>query len=181
MSIELSLDRVRTPVGDMLVVTDDAGRLRALHWEGRAARLRRQLETRHRHTRIQLVERRAPAHVCVPLRRYVEGKLDAIDTIPVDTGGTDFQRTVWQALRGIPAGTTLSYGALAAKIGCPRSVRAVGHANGANPISVVIPCHRLIGADGTLTGYGGGLGRKRWLLAHEGVDFADRNKSKIVV
>jgi methylated-DNA-[protein]-cysteine S-methyltransferase len=111
----------------------------------------------------------------------VEGKLDAIDTIPVDTGGTDFQRTVWQALRGIPAGTTLSYGALAAKIGCPRSVRAVGHANGANPISVVIPCHRLIGADGTLTGYGGGLGRKRWLLAHEGVDFADRNKSKIVV
>jgi methylated-DNA-[protein]-cysteine S-methyltransferase len=181
MSIALSLDRVRTPIGDMLVVTDDAGRLHALDWDDHAARLRRLLEKRHRHTRIQVVERRAPAHVRVPLRRYVDGTLDAIDAIPVDTGGTDFQRAVWEALRGIPAGTTLSYGALAAKIGCPRAVRAVGHANGANPISVVIPCHRLIGADGTLTGYGGGLERKRWLLAHEGADFADWNKSKITV
>jgi methylated-DNA-[protein]-cysteine S-methyltransferase len=179
MSVELSVDRVRTPVGDLLVVTDEAGRLHALHWDDHAARLRRQLEIRHRRTRIQLIERRAPAHVRIPLQRYVDGKLDAIDTIAVDSGGTDFQRTVWEALRGIPAGTTLSYGALAAKIGCPRSVRAVGHANGANPISVVIPCHRLIGADGTLTGYGGGLERKRWLLEHEGVDFADRNTSKI--
>jgi methylated-DNA-[protein]-cysteine S-methyltransferase len=72
-------------------------------------------------------------------------------------------------LRGIPPGTTLSYGALAAKLGSPRAMRAVGHANGANPLSVVVPCHRLIGADGALVKYGGGIARKRWLLEHEGV------------
>jgi len=76
---------------------------------------------------------------------------------------------VWAALRRIPAGTTTSYGALAAEIGRPAAVRAVGLANGANPVAIVVPCHRVIGADGSLTGYGGGLPRKRWLLAHEGV------------
>jgi methylated-DNA-[protein]-cysteine S-methyltransferase len=86
--------------------------------------------------------------------------------------GTPFQRSVWSALRRIPAGTTTSYGALAEHIERPTAVRAVGHANGANPISVVVPCHRVIGADGSLTGYGGGLDRKRWLLAHEGVAVA---------
>jgi len=181
MSIHLGLDRVRTPVGDMLVVTGEDGRLCALHWQRHEARLHRQLATRHRHARIRIAERRAPDEVRDPLKSYVDGKLDAIDAIPVDTGGTDFQQTVWRALRAIPAGTTLSYGALAVRIGCPRAVRAVGHANGANPISVVIPCHRLIGSDGTLTGYGGGLERKRWLLAHEGIAFADWNNSKIAV
>jgi methylated-DNA-[protein]-cysteine S-methyltransferase len=179
MFLYLSLDRIRTPIGDMLVVTDAAGMLRALDWDNHAARLRRQIAARYRQMRIQMAERRAPAHVRKPLQRYVEGKLDAIDAIPVETGGTPFQRQVWQALRAIPAGTTLSYGALAARIGCPTAVRAVGHANGANPISVVIPCHRLVGADGMLTGYGGGLGRKRWLLVHEGVIFADQNDTKI--
>jgi methylated-DNA-[protein]-cysteine S-methyltransferase len=81
--------------------------------------------------------------------------------------GTDFQRTVWQALRRIPCGTTISYGELARRIGRPAAVRAVGLANGANPVGVVVPCHRVIGADGSLTGYGGGIERKRWLLAHE--------------
>ena len=89
------------------------------------------------------------------------------------TAGTPFQRRVWTGLTTIPPGETLSYGALAAKLGCPRSVRAVGTANGANPISVVVPCHRVIGADGSLTGYGGGLERKRWLLNHEGAAFRD--------
>jgi methylated-DNA-[protein]-cysteine S-methyltransferase len=81
--------------------------------------------------------------------------------------GTDFQRAVWKALCTVPCGQTLSYGALARRIGRPKAVRAVGLANGANPIGIVVPCHRVIGADGTLTGYGGGLDRKRWLLAHE--------------
>ncbi len=87
--------------------------------------------------------------------------------IPVYTSGTVFQQAVWQALRSIPPGTTLSYGALAKKLGRPKAVRAVGTANGANPVGIAIPCHRVIGMDGSMTGYGGGLERKRWLLAHE--------------
>ena len=86
----------------------------------------------------------------------------------VKTGGTAFQKAVWAALRAIPAGETRSYSQLAAAIGSPKAVRAAGLANGQNPIAVVVPCHRVIGANGTLTGYAGGLERKRWLLAHEG-------------
>jgi len=85
----------------------------------------------------------------------------------VETGGTPFQQEVWRSLRAIPCGTTTSYGKLAAQIGRPAAVRAVGLANGANPVAVVIPCHRVIGSNGSLTGYGGGLERKRWLLDHE--------------
>jgi methylated-DNA-[protein]-cysteine S-methyltransferase len=103
------------------------------------------------------------------LRRYFEGDLEAIDDIAVDPAGTTFQLRVWTALRDVRAGTTTSYSALARHIGTPNAVRAVGAANGANPIPIVIPCHRVIGADGRLVGYGGGLDRKRWLLAHEGV------------
>ena len=95
------------------------------------------------------------------------GALTALDALPVATAGTPFQRAVWQALREIPCGTTVSYAALAQKIGKPSAMRAVGLANGSNPIGVVVPCHRVIGADGSLTGYGGGLDRKRWLLDHE--------------
>ena len=86
-------------------------------------------------------------------------------------GGTDFQRSVWDALRTIPAGETLSYAALAERVGRPTAVRAVGLANGTNPIAVIVPCHRVIGSDSSLTGYGGGLDRKRWLLEHEGAAF----------
>jgi methylated-DNA-[protein]-cysteine S-methyltransferase len=105
------------------------------------------------------------------LSRYFAGEVTTIEVIPVATAGTAFQRDVWAALRKIPPGTTLSYGALARTIGRPRSVRAVGLANGANPIGIIVPCHRVIGADGSLTGYGGGIERKRWLLAHEGAAF----------
>jgi methylated-DNA-[protein]-cysteine S-methyltransferase len=87
--------------------------------------------------------------------------------LPVATNGTDFQCVVWGALRQLAPGETISYGRLAARIGRPTAMRAVGLAIGANPIAVVVPCHRVIGANGTLTGYGGGLERKRWLLAHE--------------
>jgi methylated-DNA-[protein]-cysteine S-methyltransferase len=102
------------------------------------------------------------------LRRYLEGDLAAIDAVAVDPGGTAFQARVWKALRRIPCGRTTSYGALARRLGEPNAMRAVGLANGQNPIAIVIPCHRVIGKDGSLTGYGGGLERKRWLLRHEG-------------
>jgi methylated-DNA-[protein]-cysteine S-methyltransferase len=104
------------------------------------------------------------------LERYFAGDLSALDALPTQTHGTPFQREVWAALRTIPPGTTLSYGALARRLGKPNAMRAVGLANGANPIGIVVPCHRVIGANGTLTGYGGGLPRKRWLLAHEGAE-----------
>jgi methylated-DNA-[protein]-cysteine S-methyltransferase len=107
--------------------------------------------------------------VLARLRRYFDGELDALDDIAVDPAGTPFQLRVWTALRDVRAGTTTSYSALARHIGTPNAVRAVGAANGANPIPIIIPCHRVIGADGRLVGYGGGLDRKRWLLAHEGV------------
>ena len=99
---------------------------------------------------------------------YFAGELTAIDTLPVRTEGTAFQCDVWRALRAIPCGTTVSYAKIAAQIGRSKAVRAVGAANGANPIGVVVPCHRVIGADGSLTGYGGGVERKAWLLNHEG-------------
>ena len=103
---------------------------------------------------------------------YLEGDLTAIDPIPVNPGGTTFQASVWQALRSIPPGTAMSYGALARQLGTPSAVRAVGTTNSLNPISIVLPCHRVIGANGSLTGYAGGLERKRWLLNHEGVNLA---------
>lgn len=103
---------------------------------------------------------------------YVAGDLAAIDDLTVDTGGTDFQRRVWAALRTIPTGETWSYGDLAAAVGNGGAMRAVGSANGANPVSVVVPCHRVVRADGSLGGYGGGLDRKAWLLRHEGARLA---------
>jgi methylated-DNA-[protein]-cysteine S-methyltransferase len=105
---------------------------------------------------------------------YFAGEIGQIHTTPWRTAGTAFQRSVWQALCDIPPGVTESYGQLAARIGKPKAVRAVGLANGANPVAIVVPCHRVIGASGGLTGYGGGLHRKRWLLAHEGAAFVDR-------
>jgi methylated-DNA-[protein]-cysteine S-methyltransferase len=101
------------------------------------------------------------------LGAYFDGDLAALDTVAIDLRGTAFQKRVWSALRKIPCGRTASYGDVAAAIGSPSAVRAVGAANGANPIAIVVPCHRVVGAYGNLTGYGGGIERKRWLLAHE--------------
>jgi methylated-DNA-[protein]-cysteine S-methyltransferase len=122
---------------------------------------------------VTLENRPAPVAIRRALGDYFKGDLTATDAIPVATNGTPFQREVWAALRTIRAGTTLSYGALAGQLGRPKSVRAVGLANGANPIGIVVPCHRVIGSDGSLTGYGGGIDRKRWLLAHEGMVFEE--------
>ena len=108
-----------------------------------------------------------PLGVVGRFRDYFQGELDALDSLPVETGGTAFQRRVWEALRTIPVGTTVSYLEMARRVGAPDAVRAVGAANGANPVAIVLPCHRVIGSNGRLVGYGGGLDRKRWLLAHE--------------
>jgi methylated-DNA-[protein]-cysteine S-methyltransferase len=164
----LAVDRFATPIGEMYAVTDDAGRLRAFAWVDYEARGIEQLRQQYG-SRVVIAEGRAPAAVRAEIDNYFGGDLGAIERIRCATNGTAFQQQVWNALRSIPAGTTLSYGALAARIGNATAVRAVGLANGANPIAVVVPCHRVIGSDGSLTGYGGGLARKRWLLAHEKV------------
>jgi len=162
----LWLDRMPTPIGEALVVTDDAGILRAFDWADRQSGMTRLL--RLHYGSLTPEPRPAPSRVRRLLQQYFEGDLECLASIEWRTGGTPFQRSVWKGLTTIPPGETLTYSALAAKLECPRSVRAVGAANGSNPISVVVPCHRLIGADGSLTGYGGGLERKQWLLNHEG-------------
>lgn len=164
--MRLGLARLSSPLGTMLVSFDGEGRLRTLDFETHESRMHALLARQN--GPCELVAAAAPAEIARAMEAYFAGEVGAIDTLPVATGGTGFQREVWAALRGIPAGTTTSYGALAAKLGKPGASRAVGLANGANPIGIVVPCHRVIGADGTLTGYGGGLPRKQWLLAHEG-------------
>jgi methylated-DNA-[protein]-cysteine S-methyltransferase len=166
------VEQFATPTGDMVLLTDDEGHVRSLDWKDYAARMHRLLWLHYGSVRLD------PKHAASEARQaveaYFDGTLTAIDTLPVKTGGTAFQREVWAALRTIRTGETTTYGRLAAKLGRPRAVRAVGTANGANPISVIVPCHRVIGADAKLTGYGGGLDRKRWLLHHEDPAFAAR-------
>jgi methylated-DNA-[protein]-cysteine S-methyltransferase len=173
------LEKIETPAGVMLVVSDQAGRLRALDWEDYEARMLRLLRLHYGEGAVELVVGRTADRVREPLLAYLAGALGAIERIAVATGGTAFQRELWEALRRIPAGETLSYGELAVRLGRPRAVRAVGLANGANPIGVVVPCHRVIGANRSLTGYGGGLSRKRWLLEHEGVRF-EKDRDAVV-
>ena len=151
----------------MRIITDESGALRAADWESHGDRMEDLLERHYGKTGYRLEPRAQPSTAKRALEAYFSGDARAIDAIATRTAGTDFQRSVWAALRDIPCGTTTSYGALAAAIGRPKAVRAVGLANGANPIPVVVPCHRVIGASGSLTGYGGGLERKRWLLDHE--------------
>jgi methylated-DNA-[protein]-cysteine S-methyltransferase len=162
--MKLFLERAPSPIGTILLVSDDEA-LRALDFEDCENRM------------LQLLRRYCGPCTLMPgpaagdaarrLAAYFQGDLVALDNIPARTGGSDFQRRVWTALRCIPSGTTTTYGRLAATIGAPTASRAVGLANGANPIALVVPCHRVIGADASLTGYGGGLARKAWLLRHE--------------
>jgi methylated-DNA-[protein]-cysteine S-methyltransferase len=148
------LDRFKTPIGTALLVTDGEGALRALDWDDYEPRMRELLRLQYGDA-VTLVDQHAPKPIRNALAGYFAGDIDRLMSIPCRFGGTPFQQSVWTALPTVPAGTTMSYGALAAKLGVPKAVRAVGHANGTNPISVVIPCHRLIGANGSLTGYGG--------------------------
>ncbi|VAX02312.1 Methylated-DNA--protein-cysteine methyltransferase [hydrothermal vent metagenome] len=161
--------QLETPIGTMLVIIDRQERLRALDWREYEDRMHRllQLHAKKEKTAFELKPGHLPVAIHEALDAYFAGDFVPVNDIPVYTAGTLFQQAVWQALRNIPAGTTLSYGALAKKLGRPKAVRAVGAANGANPVGIVIPCHRVIGMDGSMTGYGGGLERKRWLLTHE--------------
>jgi methylated-DNA-[protein]-cysteine S-methyltransferase len=160
-------ERFDTPTGRMLLITDDQGRVHALDWEDHRERTQRLLGRYYRHVRLAMREANEESAAKRALLAYFAGGLEAIATLRVATSGSDFQNQVWTALRQIPCGKTLSYGALAKEIGRPAAVRAVGLANGSNPIAIVVPCHRVIGANASLTGYGGGLERKRWLLEHE--------------
>jgi len=164
------LDRLPTPIGTALLVTDADGHLRALDWEDYETRMKELLRLQYGAVRLKPAP--APRAMRTALAGYFDGDIDRLETIGWRVAGTRFQQKVWHALSKIPAGTTMSYGALAAKIEMPRAVRAVGHANGSNPISVVRPCHRLIGASGSLVKSGGGMERKRWLLQHEGLEVA---------
>lgn len=170
MTTPLHAARIDTPTGVMLCVTGDDGVLRALEWvddeEHLDARFRR-----YQHNAV-LTMGEAPDDIVAALAAYFAGDLAALDALAVDPKGTPFQRECWAALRRIPPGETRSYSQQAAAIARPAATRAVGLANGANPIPIVIPCHRVIGADGSLTGFGGGLERKRWLLAHERANVA---------
>ena len=165
-AMQLTLSRYDSPVGQLLVVTDADNILRALDFFDFEERMRTLLG-RH-YGVVVLTEGEAPAAVTEALDAYFAGNLSALESLAIATGGSDFQRSVWAALRRIPAGTTTGYGTLAGVLGKPGAARAVGLANGANPIGIVVPCHRVIGASGALTGYAGGIERKRWLLRHEG-------------
>jgi methylated-DNA-[protein]-cysteine S-methyltransferase len=172
-ALVFALSRLETPIGVALIATDAEGRLRVLDWEDHKARMQRGLDRIYRASGGVRLDKSltAAAPVRDRLKAFFAGDLEAIDAIPVESAGTPFQRKVWAVLRKIPAGKTWTYTQLAARAGKPEAIRAAGAANGLNPISVVVPCHRVIGRDGSLTGYGGGLPRKEWLLTHEGAAF----------
>lgn len=163
--MELAFDRLDSPIGAIAVVAR-GGALCALDFDDCAERMQSILQRRF--GSVTLRRESDPCGFTTRVRAYMDGALDALDDIEVDTGGTAFQRDVWSALRQIPCGETTSYGAMAKSMGRPGAARAVGITNGRNPVALVLPCHRVIGADGSLTGYAGGIERKRWLLRHEG-------------
>ncbi|MFT4563770.1 MAG: methylated-DNA-[protein]-cysteine S-methyltransferase [Gammaproteobacteria bacterium] len=165
--MKLLIDRIKSPIGEVRIVSDGEY-LRALDFADYDERMQRLL-ARH-YGSFELVPTKNPNGLSEIMERYFAGELTAIDTIKVAANGTAFQTLVWRHLRDVPLGKTWSYGELARRIGKPKASRAVGLANGSNPIAIVVPCHRVIGANGSLTGYGGGMERKQWLLVHEGVN-----------
>ncbi|HEV8019864.1 MAG TPA: methylated-DNA--[protein]-cysteine S-methyltransferase, partial [Candidatus Lustribacter sp.] len=166
----LYADRIDSPIGTLLIISDGA-QLCALDYRGYDHRMNAFLAARYGEYR--LTDADDPGGASSAVRAYLAGDIRALDAVAVDAGGTPFQARVWAELRRIPAGTTITYGELARRLGQPSASRAVGHANSLNPVAIVVPCHRVIGADATLTGYAGGLDRKRWLLQHEGVQLRE--------
>jgi O-6-methylguanine DNA methyltransferase len=162
----LGYRKLATPVGDIEIMFDEDA-LVALDFAEFASRTRVWLRRRLGTNRLERSNDRIG--ITQRLKRYFKGDLAALDEIPINCGGTAFQQSVWSALRRIPVGTTSTYGEIAASVGRPGAQRAVGAASGANPIAIVVPCHRVVGSNQRLTGYGGGLERKAWLLRHEGV------------
>ena len=167
-SLDFFIDRLATPIGELIVIADSKGRLRTIDWTDHEARMKQLLDRHYGKGRYTLTPKRDPGGLTSAMRRYFKGEIGVLKELAVATAGTPFQQSVWKALRRIKDGTTISYAELARRIGKPKAVRAAGLANGQNPISIVVPCHRVIGSNGTLTGYGGGLPRKKWLLEHEG-------------
>ena len=163
--VELLVDTIRSEIGPIVIVTDSVA-LCALDFGDCEERMKTLLSRRFED--FVLHREDDPLGMGGKVEAYLAGDVHVLDEIKVNPGGTEFQQTVWRALREIPVGTTRTYGELASSIGRPSAARAVGLANGCNPVSIVIPCHRLIGSNGALTGYAGGLERKRWLLRHEG-------------
>ena len=163
--VELLTDTIDSEIGPIVIVTD-AHAVVALDFADCEARMMELLSRRFED--VTLRAQPDPLGAAGRIEAYLAGDLHALDEIKVSPGGTEFQQTVWLALRQIPTGTARTYGQLAEVIGRPAAPRAVGHANSLNPVALVIPCHRLVGSDASLTGYAGGLERKRWLLRHEG-------------
>jgi len=160
----LCLAQLDSPLGRLDLFLEGA-RLRALAFPGARDRLLRELRRRCEPFELSAAPPRTDA--ARRLEAYFAGDLGALEAVDAAPWGTPFQREVWAAVRRIPPGRTISYGALAGLLGRPGAARAVALANARNPVPIVIPCHRVIGSDGSLTGYGGGLRRKRWLLRHE--------------
>lgn len=167
---ELRYDAVESPMGTLVLVVDGE-QLCSLEFGDYEERL--MLLLRKRYGAVQLTQTTDPCGFSGRVRAYLAGDYHSLDDIPVNTGGTAFQQQVWAALRTIPVGTTMTYGELAVHVGRPTAYRAVGAANGLNPVGIVVPCHRVIGANASLTGYAGGLERKHWLLRHEGLALPD--------
>jgi|SRR5579859_1513476 len=164
---ELLFDRIDdSPIGTILIVVDGE-QLCALDYADYESRMMTLLQRRYGPVHLEWKEN--PYGFSSRIRDYLAGDYRCLDAIPVCTGGTAFQQQVWRALRTIPVGTTMSYSELAAKLGKPTAYRAVGGTNALNPIAIVLPCHRVVGANAALTGYAGGIERKQWLLRHEGL------------
>ena len=164
----LHFDLIQAPAGapfDAIYLVTDGDRLCAVDFAGYEARMQKLLKRRY--GSFEMAEMRDPCGATVRMQAYFEGELDAFRGLEVRTGGTAFQSAAWLALRAIPAGTTATYREQAARVGRPAAVRAIGAANGQNPLAIVLPCHRVVGSSGALTGYAGGLATKQWLLAHE--------------
>jgi methylated-DNA-[protein]-cysteine S-methyltransferase len=163
--MQIPVAELETPIGTLTMLATPEG-LCAVTFQGRAAEIRPWLERRFGEFELKHVA--SLPQITSPLREYFKGDLTALDRIPVDAGGTEFQQRVWTRLRKVRAGSTIAYGDLARAIERPAAVRAVAAANAHNPVPIVVPCHRVIAANGSLWGYGGGLPRKQWLLQHEG-------------
>ena len=166
----LNLNKVDSPLGKILVVTKGSD-VCALDFADHEQRMRQILQSHYGD--FSLITASDSLGICDRIQAYFSGNYESLATISVNPRGTPFQQKVWSRLREIPVGKTLTYGELAMQLGNPNASRAVGMANSRNPVAIVIPCHRVIGANAKLTGYAGGLARKQWLLKHEGVALAD--------
>jgi methylated-DNA-[protein]-cysteine S-methyltransferase len=161
---ELFVDYIPSPIGTIVIVVD-GDKMCSLDFEDYSERMMKLLKRRYDEVRLKQVA--DPLGFSTLIRNYFAGDYESLTAIPVNTGGTPFQQQVWTALRGITTGQTLSYSRLAAVIGRPKAARAVGMAVSLNPVAIVLPCHRVLGSNASITGYAGGVDRKQWLLRHE--------------